>query len=141
MQHSTVEPVAGMGQAAERTHADTAKDMCGRMDLAVEVGAEDARLVNSWTEVVGMVFWMLEVAGLGHSEQNGSYQDLLVVDQAALVARKRMDSDGRECACLAPHDKVAVDCPGTARDERLASRFDAYRGPSVMLGHTSHDGT
>jgi hypothetical protein len=78
MQHSAVVPVAGKGQVEGHRHADTAKGMCVRMDLAVEVGAEGAKLVGIPKGVADMGFWMLEVAGPGRSEQSGNYQDLLV---------------------------------------------------------------
>jgi hypothetical protein len=141
MQRSAVEAVAGRGREAGRRHADTVKGMYGRRDLAVGVGAEDARPVGSSREMVDMGFWMLEVAGPGRSERSGSYQDLLVAAQAVLVVKRRMDSDGRKCACLAPRDRIAEGFPGKARDGKLATHFDACHGPSGMLGHGSHDGT
>lgn len=141
MQHSAVVPVAGKGQVEGHRHADTAKGMCVRMDLAVEVGAEGAKLVGIPKGVADMGFWMLEVAGPGRSEQSGNYQDLLVVDQAVLVAKRRMDSDGRAYACLAPRGRVAEGSPDMGRDERPASHSDAYRDPSGMLDHTNCDGT
>lgn len=141
MQRSAVGPVAGKGQVEGHRHADTAKDMCVRKDLAVEVGAEGAKLVDSLKEVADMGFWMLEVAGPGRSEQSGNYQDLLVVDQAVLVVKRRMGSDGRACACLAPRGRVAEGSPGMGRDERPASHSDAYHDPSGLLDHTSRDGT
>lgn len=133
--------MAGKVQAAGHRRADMAKDICAHRDLAVEVDAEDAMLVGSWREEVDKGFWMLEVAERDRSERSGSYPGSLVVDQAVSVAKRHMDSGGREYVCLAPHGKVAEDFPGTGRDERLATRFDAYHGPSVMLGHRSHDGT
>ena len=133
--------MAGKGQVAGHRHADTVKDMCVRKGQAVEVGAEGARLVGRLREVADMGFWMLEVAGPGRSEQSGSYQDLLGADQAALVVKRRMDSGGQTCACLAPRDRVVEGSPGTARDGRPASHSDVYHDPSGMLDHTSRDGT
>jgi hypothetical protein len=85
--------------------------------------------------------WMLEVVEQDHSERSGSCQDLLVVDQAVLVVKKHMDSDGPEYVCLAPHDRIAEGFPDMARDEKLASHFDAYHGPSAMFGRTIRDDT
>lgn len=139
-----MEAVADRGLTVGRRRADMVRDTCVHRDLAAEVGgvdAVDATLAGNWKEMVDMGFWMLEAAGLGHSEQIGSYQDSLVADQAALVVKRRMDSDGQERACLALRDNFVEDSPGMARDGRLATHFDAYHGPNVMLGHESHDGT
>lgn len=51
------------------------------------------------------------------------------------------DVEGRVPTCLAHQGKAGVDFLGTARDERLASRFGAYHGPSAIApDRTTHDG-
>lgn len=135
------EAVVDTGQAAGHKRVDTEKDMCDRKGLAVEGDAGDARLGGSWKEAVDMGSWMPEVVEQDHNEQSGSCQGLRVEDQAVSVVKKHMGSDGLQCVCLAPRDKVAEDFSGMVRDEKFASHFDAYHGPSVTIGHTIRDDT